>query len=307
MLKENTSVYVPIETPDHKGLATILAVVVHLGVLGFIIYTNHAKPINDTPIEMSLVTPEQLAMIQGQAAANQQAQANSSNASNSNATESETKKTSPNTPSNPAIAAYNNDLAARQAKWQRDQQAYASQLDKEAQAEQDKFANQLTEDRQKQIDNLNDLRDKMAHPEVSPPLTPTKMPKTNRVSGSFPAAGATGEATDTNTNASNTAAGQSQNTSAGGGAGGRASYRKSVEQKVYSNWTPPANAEKGLKLTASFSISPSGEISNIVAHTDNPALKASLEQAIQASSSLPPPPTIAGVNYDNNTFAFTVK
>lgn len=74
-MNQAPSVFVP-STPEGDGLLlpTILSVLVHGLLIGFVLYTHHINPL-DPPasIETTMVSPEQLAEIQGQILANRQA------------------------------------------------------------------------------------------------------------------------------------------------------------------------------------------------------------------------------------------
>ena len=69
MYSEVTSVYVPVKTPDYKGWAILLSVLGHVILLLALAFFYHSPP---QPMETTLITPEQLAELEGQIRANQQ-------------------------------------------------------------------------------------------------------------------------------------------------------------------------------------------------------------------------------------------
>ena len=62
MYSEVTSVYVPVKTPDYPFWAIILSVLVHVVLLALVIFFHHTAP--PSPMQTTLVTPEQLAAVQ---------------------------------------------------------------------------------------------------------------------------------------------------------------------------------------------------------------------------------------------------
>lgn len=297
MQNQSTSVYIPVETPDNKFWAFLLALLVHIAILGFIIYTNHVKNLDGEAMETSIVTPDELAAMQGQIKANQAANA-TAQANNGTYGTALTQ--------NPEAAKLNAELAQKQAKWQQQQAVIAAQLDKQAMQEQQEFANQLKQNQIEEVKTLDKFKsaettlDSPQHRDAAPQSKagdPLELNANNANENGIKTARNAGQAQ-----------GASQGSSKGTGnnAQTRADYKRTVERIVESNWTPPAGTPVGKKVSANFSISDTGQIGNINVNSGDTALDDTLIQALNASS-LPPPPTDTGANYASNNMAFIVK
>ena len=77
MLNRAPNVYIPIE-PEDNGIAipAVLSVIVHVAILAFIIFSHRIPDLEEPePIETTLITPEELAAVQSNIAANREAMA----------------------------------------------------------------------------------------------------------------------------------------------------------------------------------------------------------------------------------------
>ena len=89
---------------------------------------------------------------------------------------------------------------------------------------------------------------------------------------------------------SQSSGGQGSSRRGGVSGGSSAGYVSQVMAMIDANWNVPTNSN-GNSLTASFSIAADGTISNItIRGSSDAAFKARLQQAINQSSPLPPPP-----------------
>lgn len=332
MSKEITNVYVPVTTPDHKKWALLLALLIHSGILGFIIYTNHPKNLDEPVMQTTLVTPEQLTAIQGQIAANQNNHASNTgdsiNPDGKTATApsmsdflaggSQSNMPAPNPipRTSTEAQALADDLAQRQAAFEKDRDTVAASLDKEGKAELQDVAEsidqQLQDDKQKVIEYKTSANNVDSETEA---LRKEAQAATNALrakSNALTASQATGNknfSLKADLNA-NTGAGQSQGGNGtarlGSSKGGDvASYRNIVQSTINNNWNPPPNAKNGTSQTAYFDISTSGTISNVRVDGSDSPLKTSLIQAINSASLPPPPPEVAS-RFASNTMRFVV-
>lgn len=334
-MKEITNVYVPVKTPDHKKWALLLALLIHSGILGFIIYTNHAKNLDEDVMETTLVTPEQLSAIQGQIAANQNNQAqNTGDSLNPDGTPANAPSTSeflaggshsnmpapqptPQPTLSPEAQAIADDLAKRQAEFERQRDAVADEIDKEAEAELQGVADNL---KQQRIDELKKVQQFKNAESNSDEEAEALKKETEQVAKKLQSQR---EALAAAKNASNQSFGikADPNASTGSGqtAGGNgtpragnknggssAGYLNRIMAIIYANWNPPSNS-KGKTLTAHFNISTSGSVSGVsISGNGDDAFKNSLIQAIQ-NSSLPPPPADSYAEFQSNDFTFKAK
>ena len=309
MYAEVTSVYVPVKTPDYPFLAIVLSAIAHALVVGLLFFFYHNAP--PAPMETSLITPEQLSAMQGQIKANQQ----NALAQNQQATagemagaptpslNSQTLSTVPmNTPhstSTNQIETVKDNLAAKQAQWEKEQALFAEKLDREVAAERQGVIDELNQRNETQQRNLQDY--KIAESNIDEVRNEIRANNAaynkNLNANSERQSNNSIKSLDLGKDGQSTGAAQSQSSGGqgssrrGGASGGSsAGYVSQVMAMIDANWNVPTNSN-GNSLTASFSIAADGTISNItIRGSSDAAFKASLQQAINQSSPLPPPP-----------------
>ena len=309
MYAEVTSVYVPVKTPDYPFLAIVLSAIAHALVVGLLFFFYHNAP--PAPMETSLITPEQLSAMQGQIKANQQ----NALAQNQQATagemagaptpslNSQTLSTVPmNTPhstSTNQIETVKDNLAAKQAQWEKEQALFAEKLDREVAAERQGVIDELNQRNETQQRNLQDY--KIAESNIDEVKNEIRANNAaynkNLNANSERQSNNSIKSLDLGKDGQSTGAAQSQSSGGqgssrrGGASGGSsAGYVSQVMAMIDANWNVPTNSN-GNSLTASFSIAADGTISNItIRGSSDAAFKASLQQAINQSSPLPPPP-----------------
>ena len=309
MYAEVTSVYVPVKTPDYPVWAIVLSAIAHALVVGLLLFFYHNAP--PAPMETSLITPEQLSAMQGQIKANQQ----NALAQNQQATagemagaptpslNSQTLSTVPmNTPhstSTNQIETVKDNLAAKQAQWEKEQALFAEKLDREVAAERQGVIDELNQRNETQQRNLQDY--KIAESNIDEVRNEIRANNAaynkNLNANSERQSNNSIKSLDLGKDDQSTGAAQSQSSGGqgssrrGGASGGSsAGYVSQVMAMIDANWNVPTNSN-GNSLTASFSIAADGTISNItIRGSSDAAFKASLQQAINQSSPLPPPP-----------------
>ena len=309
MYAEVTSVYVPVKTPDYPVWAIVLSAIAHALVVGLFFFFYHNAP--PAPMETSLITPEQLSAMQGQIKANQQ----NALAQNQQATagemagaptpslNSQTLSTVPmNTPhstSTNQIEMVKDNLAAKQAQWEKEQALFAEKLDREVAAERQGVIDELNQRNETQQRNLQDY--KIAESNIDEVRNEIRANNAaynkNLNANSERQSNNSIKSLDLGKDGQSTGAAQSQSSGGqgssrrGGASGGSsAGYVSQVMAMIDANWNVPTNSN-GNSLTASFSIAADGTISNItIRGSSDAAFKASLQQAINQSSPLPPPP-----------------
>lgn len=293
MQTQSTSVYIPVETPDNKFWAFLLALLVHIAILGFIIYTNHVKNLDGEAMETSIVTPDELAAMQGQIKANQAANA-TAQANNGTYGTALTQ--------NPEAAKLNAELAQKQAKWQQQQAVIAAQLDKQAMQEQQEFANQLKQNQIEEVKTLDKF--KSAETTLDSPQHRDAAPQSKAGDPSEPNNNSSYSIRQGSPTGKN---GTNKNSSSGINKQESAKYLELMKSRIYANWKAP-NGSQGQSVKASFDLSRSGDISNIsISGSDNEALKNSLIEAINATNPLPPPPEDNYAEFQSNKFTFNAK
>lgn len=308
MYAEVTSVYVPVKTPDYPVWAIVLSAIAHALVVGLLFFFYHNAP--PAPMETSLITPEQLSAMQQQIKANQQnelaqnqATAGEMAGAPTPSLNAQTLSTGPmNTPhstSTNQIETVKNTLAAKQAQWEKEQALFAEKLDREVAAERQSVIDELNQRNETQQRNLQDY--KIAESNIDEVKNEIRANNAaynkNLNANSERQSDNSIKSLDLGKDGHSTGAAQSQSSGAqgssrrGGASGGSsAGYVSQVMAMIDSNWNVPTNSN-GNSLTASFSIAADGTISNItIRGSSDAAFKASLQQAINQSSPLPPPP-----------------
>lgn len=308
MYAEVTSVYVPVKTPDYPVWAIVLSAIAHALVVGLLFFFYHNAP--PAPMETSLITPEQLSAMQGQIKANQQnalaqnqATAGEMAGAPTPSLNSQTLSTVPmNTPhstSTNQIETVKDNLAAKQSQWEKEQALFAEKLDREVAAERQGVIDELNQRNETQQRNLQDY--KIAESNIDEVRNEIRANNAaynkNLNANSERQSNNSIKSLDLGKDGQSTGAGQSQSSGGqgssrrGGASGGSsAGYVSQVMAMIDANWNVPTNSN-GNSLTASFSIAADGTISNItIRGSSDAAFKASLQQAINQSSPLPPPP-----------------
>lgn len=308
MYAEVTSVYVPVKTPDYPVWAIVLSAIAHALVIGLLFFFYHNTP--PAPMETSLITPEQLSAMEGQIKANQQnelaqnqAMAGEMAGAPTPSLNSQTLSTVPmNTPpstSTSQIETVKDNLAAKQAQWEKEQALFAEKLDREVAAERQSVIDELNQRNETQQRNLQDYKIAESNiDEVKNEIRANNAAYNKNLNANSERQSENSmKSLDLGKDGQSTGAAQSQSfggqgSSRRGGASGGSSagYVSQVMAMIDANWNVPTNSN-GNSLTASFSIAADGTISNItIRGSSDAAFKASLQQAINQSSPLPPPP-----------------
>lgn len=308
MYAEVTSVYVPVKTPDYPVWAIVLSAIAHALVVGLLFFFYHNTP--PAPMETSLITPEQLSAMQGQIKANQQnalaqnqATAGEMAGAHTPSLNSQTLSTVPmntsHSTSTNQIETVKDNLAAKQAQWEKEQALFAEKLDREVAAERQGVIDELNQRNETQQRNLQDY--KIAESNIDEVKNEIRANNAaynkNLNANSERQSDNSIKSLDLGKDGHSTGAAQSQSSGGqgssrrGGASGGSsAGYVSQVMAMIDANWNVPTNSN-GNSLTASFSIAADGTISNITIRGSSDAgFKASLQQAINQSSPLPPPP-----------------
>jgi len=261
-------------------------------------------------METSLITPEQLSAMEGQIKANQQnelaqnqAMAGEMAGAPTPSLNSQTLSTVPmNTPpstSTNQIETVKDNLAAKQAQWEKEQALFAEKLDREVAAERQSVIDELNQRNETQQRNLQDYKiaesniDEVKNEIRANNAAYNKNLKANserQSENNIKSLDLGKDGQSTGAAQSQSSGGQGSSRRGGASGGSSAGYAGQVMAMIDANWNVPTNSN-GNSLTASFSIAADGTISNItIRGSSDAAFKASLQQAINQSSPLPPPP-----------------
>lgn len=309
MYSEVTSVYVPVTTPDYKGWALLLSVLGHILLVLALVFFYRSPP---APMETTLITPEQLAELQGQIRANQQSNTGEVSGSMSPMQEvsgwlSDVTKTTDTSPSHDShMAQLKQDMAAKEAAFNKDKAQFDQQLAQQADAEQQQLIEQINTDQVAEQDALQQSHDaerdrdalRQALTEANEAYHKAALPSRSEAANP-PSPRSLSLATDGHSPGGGSNAGSSGSRASGTSSAG---YLSLIKGRITANWQPPTNSNSK-SLRASFNITASGAITNIsVSGSSDDAFKDSLIQAIQAASPLPAPPNDDDVKRINITF-----
>lgn len=291
-------------TSDSTIMPLILSIVVHGVVLAFLVFWQApAPPPAPVGIEASFVGLSDIEAIEGQIRENARLAEKGD--------EGTDDKTSDKPTAEPPINAISEELAQKQAEFEKQMAAFAAELDKQAlmeqqalidklkaEAEQEKaelaeareaFANrdEKVKENQKGLDEARQARDK-ANEEAE------SKRKQGGISGSLDS----GE--KTNQESAGTAAKTTQGASGGVN---KNSIITALQEIIYRNWQVPSNAS-GERLQATIRVDGSGNVLSVSVSGGSAALKESLERAIANSSPLSP---VAGTEFRELKVSFVAK
>lgn len=295
-------VYVPTQ-PEGNGLTlpTLLSVLAHGLVIGILVYTyQHTKTDTVESIETVMVSPEQLAEMQGQILANRAAaasamQAETSTSSASSTSSSESFSDSASQPNSQRVPVFtrsndpasqpmlmseeqhqrlleqNQDYERRMAEW-------AAQLDESVteehgQVEQNKKEQLIEEQKQ-----LGDFRNKQNNP---PKITrPTATDKNLKINTGD--SGSAGQRYDLEADGNSTTSnGGSSSTS-----GSTGEFKSAILSKIQSKLDTPIETQ-GLTTSLSLKLDTRGNVKSAKASGPNAVVNQAVEQAARAASPLP--------------------
>lgn len=291
MYPEVTSVYVPVKTPDYRVWAILLSILGHGLLVGVILYFHNEAP--PPPMETVLISPEELADIQGQIQANQQNNANQAGGM-------PTAQTAPTT--NPETEKLMQQIAEQEAQFQANQAKIAEQIDQEFMQEQQAIVEQLDQEfaeKQAQLaehkqaeSNIDEIEANLRAQMEEAKRANQERIDSQRIKIESKDLSTNGErlpnaqSNSSNSNANNNAGNDTARRGAISGTN-VASYRDSIVSKIYSNWNPPTNSN-GKVLRVTIRLSPSGAVLSTNLNASDPFSK-SLQEAINKSSPLPVP------------------
>ncbi|MCG3808430.1 energy transducer TonB [Psychrobacter sp. Ps4] len=295
-------VYVPTQ-PEGNGLTlpTLLSVLAHGLVIGILVYTyQHTKTDTVESIETVMVSPEQLAEMQGQILANRAAaasamQAETSTSSASSTSSSEIFSDSASQPNSQRVPVFtrsndpasqpmlmseeqhqrlleqNQDYERRMAEW-------AAQLDESVteehgQVEQNKKEKLIEEQKQ-----LGDFRHKQNNPpKITRPTVTDKNLKINTGDS-----GSAGQRYDLE------ADGNSTTSNGGSGSTSRSTgeFKSAILSKIQSKLDTPIETQ-GLTTSLSLKLDTKGNVKSAKASGPNAVVNQAVEQAARAASPLP--------------------
>ncbi|MDN6308825.1 cell envelope integrity protein TolA [Psychrobacter sp.] len=298
-------VYVPTQ-PKGNGIAlpTLLSLLVHGLVVGALVYSFHATTVETaSSIETVMISPEQLADMQGQILANRTAAAQSTQTSNTTVetsasvpsqTSSDSTDSQPNTqsvpvftrsddsPSQPILMSeeQQQQLSERRETYRRQVAESAVQIDQKTLEEQEAVAEDRRRQQREEQERLNEFRQKQNNP-----------PKIERSTASDPniridSGGA--ESTEQVFSLSDgqpTRSGSTQDSSQAAASGSRGTSNSEILRLIKNNYSPAQGSTQRTTLT--ITVDTNGSITNVSASGPDSAVNQAARQAVLDTGSLP--------------------
>ena len=277
-------VYVPTQ-PEGNGLTlpTLLSVLAHGLVIGILVYTyQHTKTDTVESIETVMVSPEQLAEMQGQILANRAAAASAMQAetSTSSAPSTSSSESFNDSASQPMLMSeeQNQRLLEQNQEYERNMAEFAAQLDESVTEEHSQVEQNKNEKLIEEQNQLGDFRNKQNNP---PKITrPTATDKNLKINTGD--SGSAGQRYDLE------ADGNSTTSNGGSGSTSRSTgeFKSAILSKIQSKLDTPIETQ-GLTTSLSLKLDTRGNVKSAKASGPNAVVNQAVEQAARAASPLP--------------------
>ena len=277
-------VYVPTQ-PEGNGLTlpTLLSVLAHGLVIGILVYTyQHTKTDTVESIETVMVSPEQLAEMQGQILANRAAAASAMQAetSTSSASSTSSSESFSDSASQPMLMSeeQNQRLLEQNQEYERNMAEFAAQLDESVTEEHSQVEQNKNEKLIEEQNQLGDFRNKQNNP---PKITrPTATDKNLKINTGD--SGSAGQRYDLE------ADGNSTTSNGGSGSTSRSTgeFKSAILSKIQSKLDTPIETQ-GLTTSLSLKLDTRGNVKSAKASGPNAVVNQAVEQAARAASPLP--------------------
>ncbi len=277
-------VYVPTQ-PEGNGLTLpmLLSVLAHGLVIGILVYTyQHTKTDTVESIETVMVSPEQLAEMQGQILANRAAAASALQAANSTSSASSTSSSESfsDSASQPMLMSeeQNQRLLEQNQEYERNMAEFAAQLDESVTEEHSQVEQNKNEKLIEEQNQLGDFRNKQNNP---PKITrPTATDKNLKINTGD--SGSAGQRYDLE------ADGNSTTSNGGSGSTSRSTgeFKSAILSKIQSKLDTPIETQ-GLTTSLSLKLDTRGNVKSAKASGPNAVVNQAVEQAARAASPLP--------------------
>ncbi len=324
------TVYVPTE-PEGNGLTlpTLLSLLAHGLVIGILIYTYQNMDVETAgSIETTMVSPKQLAEMQGQILANRAAaasamQAESGSSSSATPTEAFDSNLPPNpnqsnTQSVPVFTRSNESSSApilmseeqqqrlleQNQDYERSMAEWASRLDESVLEEHDQIEKEKRQQLIEEQKTLGDFRNKQNNPpKIKRPTATDRNIEINTGSS-----GNSGQNLSLSSDGQSSLSGDSTTSSPSKGSsrsassGARGASNSEIINLIKRNYSPPTAAKGSTqRTTLTITVNASGNVINVTASGPDEAVNEAAKQAVLSTSNLP-------IDADNPKYpTFTVQ
>ncbi len=314
-MNHSPSVFVPIE-PESNGLTlpTFLSIWAHGLIIGLLIYNYQNTEIETSgTLETVMVSPEQLADMQGQILANRAAAASASemtdNASQAFSDEAFTANSSSmpqssssrSNPQQTPVFTYSDDPASQpmlmseeqhqqrveqMQEYRRNMEETAALLDNTILEERSEIDDQRRDELLKERQRLQELLRKESNPvRINKPTSSKRNVETTSSSSGKNYNILDGSSTDYNdSTTSSTASGSSRSAASGS----RGTSNSEIINLIKRNYNPPASAKGATqRATLTITVNASGQVVNVSASGPDSAVNEAAEKAVMSTGNLP--------------------
>ena len=314
-MNHSPSVFVPIE-PESNGLTlpTFLSVLAHALVIGLLIYNYQNTEIETSgTLETVMVSPEQLADMQGQILANRAAAASASEMNDSasqafsdeaftaNSSSMPQSSSSRSNPQQAPVFTYSDDPASQpmlmseeqhqrrveqMQEYRRNMEETAALLDNTILEERSEIDDQRREELLKERQRLQELLRKESNPvRINKPTGSKRNVETTSDNSRKNVNLLDGISYDSNDSAtSSTASGSSRSAASGS----RGTSNSEIINLIKRNYNPPASAKGATqRATLTITVNASGKVVNVSASGPDSAVNEAAEKAVMSTGNLP--------------------
>ena len=314
-MNHSPSVFVPIE-PESNGLTlpTFLSVLAHALVIGLLIYNYQNTDIETSgTLETMMVSPEQLADMQGQILANRAAAASASEMNDSasqafsdeaftaNSSSMPQSSSSRSNPQQTPVFTYSDDPASQpmlmseeqhqrrveqMQEYRRNMEETAALLDNTILEERSEIDDQRRDELLKERQRLQELLRKESNPvRINKPTSSKRNVETTSSSSGKNYNILDGSSTDYNdSTTSSTASGSSRSAASGS----RGTSNSEIINLIKRNYNPPASAKGATqRATLTITVNASGKVVNVSASGPDSAVNEAAEKAVMSTGNLP--------------------
>ena len=314
-MNHSPSVFVPIE-PESNGLTlpTFLSVLAHGLVIGLLIYNYQNTEIETSgTLETMMVSPEQLADMQGQILANRAAAASASEMNDStsqafsdeaftaNSSSMPQSNSSRSNPQQAPVFTYSDDPASQpmlmseeqhqrrveqMQEYRRNMEETAALLDNTILEERSEINDQRRDELLKERQRLQELLKKESNPvRITKPTSNKRNVEITSSSSGKNYNLSDGSSTDSNdSTTSSTASGSSRSAASGS----RGTSNSEIINLIKRNYNPPASAKGATqRATLTITVNASGKVVNVSASGPDSAVNEAAEKAVMSTGNLP--------------------
>lgn len=305
------TVYVPIEPEGNSlTLPTLLSVLAHGIVFGILLYTYHSPQLEVVgSIETTMVSPGELAQMQGQILANRAASAQAAASGGqlaveqTNTTDDGTSSSSSQTANSQRVPVFirsdepadqnmlmsseqQQRLAEQSAEYERNMAEWASQLDESTMDRLNQVEQNKRQDIQEERQRLQEFREKNTSSTMPNVRRPTSTDRNIEIETGSSGAGKNFSLSDGESTSSLSSSASNSSQNAGGGS--RGASNSEIVSRIKRNYNPPTAARGTTqRATLTITVNANGDVVRVSASGADNAVNEAARQAVLSTGNLP--------------------